>query len=166
MHMRHVALVLAVLVMVSAGCGGKSASVPPSASAETTGIPAAVSWKDRMSAACSDLGAAVGQLPLSSDRDGLRVYLKDILALELAFDRRISSIEPSSMEAHLLERSAQDRREWESSLARLLRDIVRDDQGAALAEAGRAEVLAHRANATLEDLGLTQCLLPFTGIPG
>jgi len=156
----------ALLVIALVGCDGRPTSVPPSASVKSTSVPAPVSWRDEMSAACSDLGAAVDDLPLSSGRDGLKTYLKSVLALELAFDRRASSIEPSSLEGGLVEKTARTRREWEGSLARLLRDVVRDDEDAALAEADTTEMLAHRANASLQDLGLTQCLLPFTGIPG
>ena len=157
---------VAVLLTAVAGCGGNSASQAPPAAVKAASSRAPVSWKDEMSAACSDLGAAVDELPLSGDRDGLAVYLKSVLALELAFDRRASSIEPSAPEARLLASVAQARRAWESSLARLLRDVVRDDREAALAEARTTRRLARRANAHLEELALTQCLLPFTGIPG
>jgi hypothetical protein len=164
--MRAAAICFLLLAIVLPSCGGHRSAAPAPTATKRTSIPAAVSWKDRMSTACSDLGAAVDELPLSSAPDGLKRYLEDVLALELAFDQRVSGIRPSSMETEALQKAARARREWESSLARLLRDVKRHDQAAALSEARAAEALAHEANASLEGLGLTQCLLPFTGIPG
>lgn len=146
--------------------GDSPASGKPSDASGSPTVPAAVPWKTNMSAACSDLGAAVLHLDPPADRAGLERYLRRVLALELAFDGRAETFEPAPMDAPEARRAASLRKQWERALARLALAAAEGDDKRALAAADRAQTLARKANVSFEALGLTQCLLPETGIPG
>lgn len=119
-----------------------------------------------MSGACSDLGAVLVHLDAPTDREGLERYLRRVLALELAFDRRVAELDPSPMDAPAAERAASLRGQWERALARVALATAEGNDEAALEAANHAQALARKANVSLEALELTQCLLPETGIPG
>jgi hypothetical protein len=123
-------------------------------------------WKAEMSSACSDLTARIARLTAPKDRDGLVQHLRQIVALEHSFEARASSLEPPASLAAEAERALASRRDWKRALARLARAGASGKRNAALREATVAQSVAQRTTLLFGSLGLTECLLPRTGIPG
>lgn len=122
---------------------------------------------EQMSAACSGLGAELGRLRSPTNRDSLSRYLRQVAGLERSFGARVASLEPPPSYAVEARHALASRRDWQRGFGRLVRAVVRLGETKAVLAAGTAlEDLARRTNVSFESLGLTQCLLPSSGIPG
>jgi hypothetical protein len=122
-------------------------------------------WIVRMNAECRRRNARVAAVGRPASFSDLAQYAERLLTIDRRHDRRVASIRPPSSfaaEARWLQRVGAAR---EHGLQRVATSLRAGQSAGATARLRSLQLLAARANGKLIGLGLTDCVLPASGLP-
>jgi hypothetical protein len=118
-------------------------------------------WLAARNAACARRATRAAALPRPHTLDGMARFARRWLAL----DRRVARLRAPAAYASAARRLARLDARQERQLRRVVQTAERGDAGGTLAAIRELQTLAVSANATVSELGLTDCYLPAAGLP-